>query len=361
MNDTTPGKPLRVYNADGTWRDFGTDEFIGQKLNYLKGWACGMGAENLFINADGDIYGASCYQNGVLGNVWTDFKLPTEWQICGKSICSCGADLFIPKAKTLEEASVLRKSKNLPTIMKNKSETLNDGIVAMERVYDANCKQIHWEIGRRCNYNCSYCWPDIHNNYERHKNYDELITATKKIQEQFIGEGKCNFIITGGEPTANSAFLDWCRYINKCGYHLSMHSNGSRLPAYYKELIKYGDLNLSAHYESWDPEKFLKVVEAVTKVKVAADNQGVGHLEVKIMMKPNMTQYTLDFEERLKKIPRFVDYCTWAIVPIKDINVRFVDKNKESENFEQIVHYDGTLLSGYTQTDYNLFGDRNGK
>ena len=81
MNDTTPGKPLRAYNADGQWRDFGTEEFIGQKLNSLKGWACGMGVENLFINADGDIYGASCYEKGVLGNIWNDFNLPKEYRL----------------------------------------------------------------------------------------------------------------------------------------------------------------------------------------------------------------------------------------------------------------------------------------
>ena len=60
MNDTTPGKPLRAYDANGNWQDFGTDEFIGKKNNYLKYWTCGLSVENLFINSDGFIYGASC-------------------------------------------------------------------------------------------------------------------------------------------------------------------------------------------------------------------------------------------------------------------------------------------------------------
>ena len=233
MEDTTPGKPLRVYDAAGNWKDFGTDEFIGQKLNYLKGWSCSMGVENLFINSDGDIYGASCEQGGKLGNVFTEFKLAKEWPLCYKDICSCGADLFIPKVQNAKYVPLLRKKQELPTDMQLKVDSLPHA-VAMERIYGTSFKQVHWEIGRRCNYDCSYCWPDIHNNYESHKNLDELMEATDKIQQQYIGNNGCNFIITGGEPTANSAFLDWCRYINVLGYRLSMHSNGSRKPDYYK-------------------------------------------------------------------------------------------------------------------------------
>jgi MoaA/NifB/PqqE/SkfB family radical SAM enzyme len=347
--DTTPGKPLRAYDADGNWKDFGTDEFIGQKLNYLKGWTCSQGIENLFINSDGVVYGASCEQGGPLGNVFTEFELPKEWPLCYKNICSCGADLFIPKVQALEYMPVLRKKKELPTVMSKKVDSLFS-VEAMERVYGTHYKQVHWEIGRRCNYNCSYCWPNIHNSYETHKGLEELVTATDKIQEQFVGDSGCNFIITGGEPTANPAFLDWCRYLNALGYHLSMHSNGSRKPDYYQELINYGDLNLSVHYESWDRDKFLKVVEGIVQTK-AEHKSKTGHLEIKIMMKPGTTEYTLEFENMLKKIPKFLDYCTWAIVPIKDNNY-LVTLGPS---------HDGRLLEGYTDIDFTLFGDRNGK
>ena len=349
--DTTPGKPLRVYDAEGNWKDFGTDDFIGQQLNYLNGWECSMGVENLFINSDGNIFGASCEQGGCLGNVFSKFQLPKAWPKCYKNICSCGADLFIPKVKTLDYIPLLRKKQALETDMSKKVETL-DNIVAMERVYGTNFKQVHWEIGRRCNYDCSYCWPHIHNNYEAHKGLEELMTATDKIKEEFIGDSGCNFIITGGEPTANSAFLDWCRYINVLGYNLSMHSNGSRKPEYYQELITYGDLNLSVHYEGWNQEKFLQVVEGIVQTKVEREGRGkTGHLEIKIMMKPGTTEYTLDVENRLKEIPRFLDYCTWAIVPIKDNNYDVV----------LVPYKDGIFLKGYTDKDFTLFGDRHGK
>jgi organic radical activating enzyme len=340
--DFTPGRPLRAYDQTGRWRDYSTDELVGSRLNYYENWACGLGVDNLFINPDGDVYGASCKVGGKLGNIYEDFTVPSAWMTCTMKVCSCGSDLFIPKSRTLQDAALLRKTQSLPTDAGKMTADIMD-IAALERTHASNVKQIYWEIGRRCNFDCSYCWPWIHNNHERHKSLDELITATKKIQEKFIGDSSCNWIISGGEPTANSAFLDWCRYINAAGYHLSMHSNGSRKPDYYQELIRYGDLNLSAHYEFWDSAKFLEVVAAVTAAKVSVGNLGVGHLEVKLMMKPGTSSETLAFEQRLKAIPEFVNYCTWAIVPIRD--------GKRGDQ----------IMEGYSNSDFELFGDRNGK
>jgi organic radical activating enzyme len=334
MNNKTPGRPLRVYSSNGDWKDFSTDEIVGAKHNYYKNWLCGLGSDSLFINPDGDVYGASCKVGGKLGNVYEDFIPIKKWLVCTMKVCSCGSDLFIPKAKDESSKNLLRLTNQLPTENK-RVDSLND-MVAMERTH-SNYKQVYWEIGRRCNYDCSYCWPWIHNNYERHKTLEELITATMKVQEKFVEDSQCNFIISGGEPTANPAFMDWARYIKSFGYHLSMHSNGSRKPDYYQELIKYGDLNLSAHYEFWNDEKFLKVIEAVTETKMKTN---VGHLEIKLMMKPGTTDMTLEFENKLKAIPGFVERCTWAIVPIRDGKMGDV------------------IMEGYSNFDFTLFGDR---
>jgi organic radical activating enzyme len=170
------------------------------------------------------------------------------------------------------------------------------------------------------------------------------------IEDRFTKGKPVNFIISGGEPTVNKNFMPWLQYLNSCGHKVSLHSNGTRLPNYYREVVHFGDLNLSVHYEAWDQMKFLKVVEAIVKTKVE-HNERTGHLEVKIMMKPGTTEYTIDFEQKLKAIPKFTDYCTWAIVPIKDNNY-IVTQGSEM---------DGKLLDGYKEIDFTLFGDRNGK
>lgn len=348
-NEITSGKPIRTYAANGEWRDWSTDELVGQKLNYLSDWKCGAGVDSLYIDMDGLVWTASCRVGGCLGNVWEDFTVPDEWITCTRNVCSCGADLFIPKSKTIDLKTLLRKNQGLMSQHELRNNTLTE-FVAMERTHASTQKQIYWEIGRRCNYDCSYCWPWIHNNTDPHKSLEALMQATRLIETKFTKGERVNFIISGGEPTANKDFLDWLRYLNSCGHHVSLHSNGSRLPDYYKEIIHYGDLNLSVHFEFYNRNKFVKVVEAIAKEKAENKNTGVGHLEIKFMMAPQNREETLSLEEELKSLPYFKEYCTWAIVPIRgSLN----NKNSEPNNSSG-----SEIMEGYTKEDYILFGDR---
>lgn len=347
--DFTPGKPIRTYNQDGAWRDWSTDELVGAKLNYLSNWKCGAGVDNLYIDMDGGVWTASCRVGGRLGSVWDDFNVPEDWIDCKRNVCSCGADLFIPKVKTIEFKPLLRKSQTLVTNHNLRDDNLTE-FVGMERTHASGQKQIYWEIGRRCNYDCSYCWPWIHNNTDPHKPLEDLMRATQLIEQKFTKGESVNFIISGGEPTANKDFLDWLRYLNAMGHHVSLHSNGSRKPDYYKEVIHYGDLNLSVHFEFYDRKKFVEVIKAVTEEKVSVDNQGVGHLEVKFMMAPHNREETLSLEEELKSISNFKEYCTWAIVPIRG--------SLNNKNSEPNASSGSEIMEGYTKEDYILFGDR---
>ena len=345
--DITPGKPIRTYAEDGSWRDWSTDELVGAKLNYLSDWKCGAGVDSLYIDMDGGVWTASCRVGGKLGSVWEDFTSPDDWLTCTRNVCSCGADLFIPKTKTIDFKPLLLRSQNLPTNHNIKDNNLTN-FVGMERTHASNQKQIYWEIGRRCNYDCSYCWPWVHNNTDPHKPLEDLMRATHLIEQKFTKGESVNFIISGGEPTANKDFLDWLRYLNACGHHVSLHSNGSRKPDYYREIIHYGDLNLSVHYEFYDRAKFVKVVEAVADEK--ASKGARGHLEIKFMMAPHNREETLSLEEELKSLSYFKEYCTWAVVPIRgDLNNKNSAPNMSSGS---------EIMDGYTKEDYILFGDR---
>ena len=349
FSDITPGKPIRTYDETGKWRDWSTDEIVAQKLNFYRGWYCGAGVENLSINMDGDVFVATCQNHGKLGNIFEDFTIPDDWTVCYKPVCSCGADLFIPKAKTKRQTIFLRKHNGQPTHTTLRDNSQTD-FVAAERTHSTNVKQVYWEVGRRCNYDCGYCLPWIHNNTDPHKSLEVLMSATKKLEEKFIKGSKVNFIISGGEPTANKHFLDWVRYLNSQGHHISLHSNGSRLPKYYKEIIHYGDLNLSVHFEFYDKEKFIKVVEAVVLEKMGTVER-TGHLEVKVMMPAGCLDKALDLEESLKKIPGFVNYCTWAFVPIRG--------TMENKNFKRHQSkFVDEIMPDYTEHEIKFFGSR---
>lgn len=348
-NDFTPGKPIRTYAQDGSWRDWSTDELVGAKLNYLIDWKCGAGVDSLYIDMDGYVWTASCRVGGKLGSVWDDFDVPNDWIDCTKKSCTCGADLFIPKAQKNDFKHLLRKGQRLPAQNELRNNEQID-FVAMERTHASSQKQVYWEIGRRCNYDCSYCWPWIHNNTDPHKGLEELMKATNLIEQKFTKGESVNFIISGGEPTANKDFLDWLRYLNACGHHVSLHSNGSRKPEYYREIIHYGDLNLSVHFEFYNRNRFIEVVKAVAEEKAINRNQRVGHLEIKFMMAPHNREETLSLEEELKNLPYFTSHCTWAIVPIRgSLN----NKNSDPSNSSG-----SEIMEGYTEEDYVLFGDR---
>jgi pyruvate-formate lyase-activating enzyme len=347
--DFTPGKPIRTYGTDGAWRDWSTDELVGARLNYIQGWKCGAGVDSLYIDMDGGVWTASCRVGGNLGSVWSDFSVPEQWIECTRNNCSCGADLFIPKTQTTEHRVLLLKGQALPPKPELRNDSLTE-FVAMERTHASTQKQVYWEIGRRCNYDCGYCWPWIHNNTERHKSLDELMAATHLLEEKFIRGDSVNFIISGGEPTVNKNFLPWLRYLNSRKHHVSLHSNGSRTPDYYREIIHYGNLNLSVHFEFYDRTKFVNVVKAVTEEKVMLRNINVGHLEVKFMMPPHCREEALSLEEELRKIPEFTNYCTWAIVPIRGgMDNKYAKPNTKSGS---------EIMEGYTKEDYILFGDR---
>ena len=350
--DKTPGKPIRTYDENGNWRDWSTDELVGQRMNTTLGWKCGAGVDSLFIDMDGNVWNASCRVGGTLGNVWHDFMTPSEWITCTKKLCTCGADLFIPKSSTTENKKLLRRTQNLPTEKEKHNPELSS-LHGMERTHASNQKQVYWEISRRCNYDCSYCWPWIHNKTDKHKSLEELMKATHLIEEKFTKGEEVNFIISGGEPTANPAFLDWLRYLDSCGHHVSLHSNGSRKPEYYREIIAYGDLNLSVHFEFYNREKFVKVVEAIVDEKHNNRTRRLGHLEVKFMMAPQNHNEALSLEQDLKNIQYFADYCTWAIVPIRGgLN----NKNISIEDWHK--NHSDEVMPGYTEEQAKLFGDR---
>lgn len=315
-NEITPGRPLRVYDARGNWTDHSTDEFVGRALNGFEGWLCGAGVRNLAIKPDGRVKAASCGVGGSLGNIFGDIKFSEKWMVCSFKSCSCGADLFIPKARTKSDVKILDRSLGRSGNLESKVEDAQP-VVAVERTSEAARKQVFWEITHRCNYDCSYCQPIVHNKTDKFRPYEDILRATERVCEDFGRGEPMNFIISGGEPTLQPQFLDWVRLLSLLGHHVSVHSNGSQQPAYYKQLIRLCDINLSLHFEFWRSERFLKVVETMTRTKVERQNQGVGHLEVKIMMPPGALAQAKEVQERFHSFEGFATHCTVSIVPIR--------------------------------------------
>lgn len=129
--------------------------------------------------------------------------------------------------------------------------------------------KIEWNLGKRCNYDCSYCPSSIHDNSSPHTDIeilkravDKLVTLGKPIRLSF----------TGGEPTVHPKFKELIQYCNHVGVSwISVTTNGT-LPYEFYATLDVDQLVFSIHLE-YDWKRVFNTVESMvdlTKVQVVA-------------------------------------------------------------------------------------------
>lgn len=103
--------------------------------------------------------------------------------------------------------------------------------------------QATWDLGRRCNYDCSYCPSERHDNFSPHASIDELKSTANFLFEyidtymQYRHLNKnASISFTGGEPTINPNFMEFVdylkkehaiKYANKWEAQITLTSNGA--------------------------------------------------------------------------------------------------------------------------------------
>ena len=109
-----------------------------------------------------------------------------------------------------------------------------------------NSVKVEWNLGKRCNYDCSYCPSSIHDNTSAHTDIevlkatvDKLMTLGKPIRLSF----------TGGEPTVHPKFKELLQYCKHVGISwISVTTNGT-LPAEFYTTLPVDQLVFSVHFE----------------------------------------------------------------------------------------------------------------
>jgi len=123
--------------------------------------------------------------------------------------------------------------------------------------------KIEWNLGKRCNYDCSYCPSVIHDNFSKHTDLEIIKLAIDKFKE-FSKPVRLSF--TGGEPTVHPYFSDIIEYVNQNNVNfISVTTNGTRLPDYYISL-NVTQYVFSLHFE-YDYNKVLQTIIKVFKHK----------------------------------------------------------------------------------------------
>lgn len=125
-----------------------------------------------------------------------------------------------------------------------------------------NSIKIEWNLGKRCNYDCSYCPASIHDNTSPHTDIeilkatvDKLMTLGKPVRLSF----------TGGEPTVHPKFRELIQYCNHVGVSwISVTTNGT-LPYGFYDGLNVDQYVFSIHLE-YDWKRVFNTLESITKL-----------------------------------------------------------------------------------------------
>lgn len=97
-----------------------------------------------------------------------------------------------------------------------------------------NSIKVEWNLGKRCNYDCSYCPSVIHDNTSKHTD----IKILKYTIDRLVSLGKpIRLSFTGGEPCVHPEFHDLIKYAKYKGVSwISVTTNGTRPFEFYASL-----------------------------------------------------------------------------------------------------------------------------
>ena len=301
-------KSLFIGNSAGQVKAYTVEEVLSNKLNVWNGWYCAIGVENLHVSADGNVSGGACRNSGFFGNAYHFIEnIPTEWYQCRKPTCFCGGDMQVRKAKSLSLKEMTYRDPDADSIV---DDLKDPAFVAPvhQSIHKQYPLSISWDLGRRCNYSCSYCPPIVSNKFEAFKTWGSLMYAYEEISRTFLKNRKSKFTFTGGEPTLNPKYMDFVNFLKDEGHIIHTTTNGSRSAEYFSELIEKSFIGLSYHLEFAIKDHFEGVLRAIIQKKNIHQEAKNNWCGVRIMVPPNRFAEAKDLYDSFKGIDGFRDH-----------------------------------------------------
>jgi len=122
-----------------------------------------------------------------------------------------------------------------------------------------NSIKVEWNLGKRCNYDCSYCPASIHDNFSPHTDIEILKTTVDKLMT--LGK-PIRLSFTGGEPCVHPKFLELIKYCKHVGVTwISVTTNGT-LPYEFYSALEADQIVFSIHLE-FDWKRVFNTVESI--------------------------------------------------------------------------------------------------
>jgi organic radical activating enzyme len=332
---------LILIDKDLNYQTISAEAAHSSGLNKWKGWTCSTGIRNLYIDFDGNVFRGVCQEDSWKGNVFTATGLAKgreltdgQWITCSKDYCFCGADMSAPKVK---DPKVINTFFNhavtiIDRITLKQLPEVEPSIVCSRE--NNEFKLITWDIGRRCNFDCWYCSPNSHNNYEVHKNYDMFYNAYMNLSKGWIGKSRVKFNMTGGEPTVYKDYLPFVKKLKEDDHIIMTTTNGSNSVKYYSELAEYSDICFSIHLnyvKQFGIDKFINNIQAAVDTRARAKELDTfaqyNWIGVRIMLDPGNQEIAEEFHKLCKE--RFPD----IIVSVDAVHQ--TEQGKELYNYSE--------------------------
>ena len=118
---------------------------------------------------------------------------------------------------------------------------------------------VDWNLGKRCNYDCSYCSPAIHDWTSPHHSIDSIKDFVDQINNWVRSQNKTfNMGITGGEPFVHPNIIEILKITHDASEfaeQIVITTNGSMPLELYQKSFEYlTHLTISLHLERSDTE-----------------------------------------------------------------------------------------------------------
>ena len=166
-----------------------------------------------------------------------------------------------------------------------------------------NTIKIEWNLGKRCNYDCSYCPSEIHDNTSPHTDIEILKTTVDKLTT--LGK-PVRLSFTGGEPCVHPKFDELVKYAKHKGISwISVTTNGTRPYEFYSSL-PVDQYVFSIHLEyDW-----LRVFNTVEKMNLSSTTKVIAQ----IMAHHNHMPAVIELRAKclLAHIPNTVRRIRWT-------------------------------------------------
>lgn len=158
--------------------------------------------------------------------------------------------------------------------------------------------QVTWDIGPRCNYDCSYCPTHRHDNFSKHASFEDLsknLDFLLNYIDLYVTHKHNKFVsinFTGGEPTTNPNWFKLIKLLrerhnnefsDKWELNISLTTNGTMGKKQADQVIEYCDIVTISYHTEADEKLKQQFRDRVVQFNEAEKNKKIRGLSINVM------------------------------------------------------------------------------